>query len=237
LLVRIPWGHHVLIINKCKGDVAKALFYVRKTVENGWSRNVLAIEIDGDLYSRQGKAVTNFALTMPAPDSDLAQQLTKDPYIFEVQGLAEKYRETELTDAMCNNIVKLLKSTKQYDLVEVKADDSFAGYFLEHYKNDIAVYFPEFTNDPELYDVANIICCNADPAGILLGKKNGEEIEISLDYTTPMYRDCSAGRFLYAELEKKGIKKLVYKSADKKHAEYLEKMGFSKNEEGFIKEI
>lgn len=110
LLVRIPWGHHVLIINKCKGDVAKALFYVRKTVENGWSRNVLAIEIDGDLYSRQGKAVTNFALTMPAPDSDLAQQLTKDPYIFEVQGLAEKYRETELTDAMCNNIVKLLNS-------------------------------------------------------------------------------------------------------------------------------
>lgn len=110
LLVQAPWGHHRLIIDKCGDDVAKALFYVRKTVENGWSRNVLAIEIEGDLYSRQGKAVTNFALTMPEPDSDLAQQLTKDPYIFEVQGLAEKYRETELTDAMCNNIVKLLNS-------------------------------------------------------------------------------------------------------------------------------
>ena len=97
-------------MNKCKGDVAKALFYVRKTVENGWSRNVLAIEIDSDLYSRQGKAVTNFALTMPDPDSDLAQQLTKDPYIFDVQGLAEKYRETELTKAMCDNIVKLLNA-------------------------------------------------------------------------------------------------------------------------------
>lgn len=110
LLVQAPWGHHRLIIDKCGDDVAKALFYVRQTVENGWSRNVLAVEIDGDLYSRQGKAVTNFALTMPEPDSDLAQQLTKDPYIFEVQGLAEKYRETELTDAMCNNIVKLLNS-------------------------------------------------------------------------------------------------------------------------------
>ena len=110
LLVQAPWGHHRLIIDKCGDDVAKALFYVRKTVENGWSRNVLAVEIDGDLYSRQGKAVTNFALTMPEPDSDLAQQLTKDPYIFEVQGLAEKYRETELTDAMCSNIVKLLNS-------------------------------------------------------------------------------------------------------------------------------
>ena len=110
MLVRIPWGHHVLIINKCKGDVAKALFYVRKTVENGWSRNVLAVEIDSDLYARQGKAVTNFALTMPEPDSDLVQQLTKDPYIFEVQGFAEKYRETELTKAMCDNIVKLLNA-------------------------------------------------------------------------------------------------------------------------------
>ena len=110
LLVQAPWGHHRLIIDKCGDDVAKALFYVRKTVENGWSRNVLAIEIEGDLYSRQGKAVTNFTLTMPEPDSDLAQQLTKDPYIFEVQGLAEKYRETELTEAMCNNIVKLLNS-------------------------------------------------------------------------------------------------------------------------------
>lgn len=110
LLVQAPWGHHRLIIDKCGDDVAKALFYVRKTVENGWSRNVLAVEIDGDLYSRQGKAVTNFALTMPEPDSDLAQRLTKDPYIFEVQGLAEKYRETELTEAMCNNIVRILNS-------------------------------------------------------------------------------------------------------------------------------
>lgn len=110
LLVRVPWGHHMLIIDKCGWDVAKALFYVRKTVENGWSRNVLAVEIAGDLYSRQGKAVTNFSLTLPEPDSDLAQQLTKDPYIFEVQGLAEKYRETELTDAMCSNIIRLLNS-------------------------------------------------------------------------------------------------------------------------------
>ncbi len=110
LIMQVPWGHHIVIMNKCGGDVEKALFYVRKTVENGWSRNVLAIEIDGDLYSRQGKAVTNFALTMPEADSDLAQQLTKDPYIFEVQGLSEKYRETELTKAMCENIVRLLNS-------------------------------------------------------------------------------------------------------------------------------
>ena len=110
LLVKVPWGHHRIIIDKCGGDVDKALFYVRKTVENGWSRNVLALEIDGDLYSREGKAITNFALTMPDADSDLAQQLTKDPYVFDVQGLAEKFRETEITEAMCNNIVRLLNA-------------------------------------------------------------------------------------------------------------------------------
>ena len=110
LIMQVPWGHHIVIMSKCGNDVEKALFYVRKTVENGWSRNVLALEIDGDLYSRQGKAITNFTLTMPDADSDLAQQLTKDPYIFDVQGLAEQYHETELTKAMCENIVRLLNS-------------------------------------------------------------------------------------------------------------------------------
>ena len=110
LLIQVPWGHHIAIIDKCRGDVAKALFYVRKTVENGWSRSVLAVEIDGDLYARQGRAVSNFSRTLPEPDGDLAQQLTRDPYVFEVQGLAEKYRETELTEAMCNHIVELLRA-------------------------------------------------------------------------------------------------------------------------------
>ena len=118
-------------------------------------------------------------------------------YAFAIQTYPTAILNVILVGVNIYNIIKLLKSTKQYDLVEVKAEDSFAGYFLEHYKNDIAVYFPEFKNNPELYDVANIVCCNADPAGILLGKKNGEEIEISLDYTTPMYRDCSVGKFLY----------------------------------------
>ena len=109
-LVRVPWGHHVAIMNKCGGDAEKAFFYVRKTVENGWSRSVLLAQIDTGLYGRAGKAVTNFALTMPKADSDLAQQLTKDPYVFEVQGLAEAFRETELTRAMCDNIVRLLNA-------------------------------------------------------------------------------------------------------------------------------
>lgn len=138
LLVRVPWGHHMLIIDKCGGDVEKALFYVRKTVENGWSRNVLGIEIDGDLYGRAGKAVTNFALTMPKPDSDLAQQLTKDPYVFEVQGLAEEYRETELTRAMCDNIVRLLNAMgRGFAFVGREYPVEVAG---EEYRIDLLFY-------------------------------------------------------------------------------------------------
>ena len=110
MLAKVPWGHHRIIIDKCGGDVKKALFYVKKMIENSWSRDVLELEIEGDLFSRQGKAVTNFATTLPKVDSDLAQQLTKDPYIFDVQGLTEQYRETELTKAMCENIVRLLNS-------------------------------------------------------------------------------------------------------------------------------
>ncbi len=158
-------------------------------------------------------------------------------YAFIIQTYPTAILNVILVGVNIYNIIKLLKSTKQYDLVEVKAEESFARYFIEHYKKDIEIYFPDFRNDAFMYDTAYIICCKADPAGILLGKKDGDEIEISLEYTTPMYRDCSVGKFLYAELDKKGINKLIYKTADEKHAEYLKKMGFSKNEEGYIKKI
>ena len=69
----IPWGHHVQILGKCKGNPEKALFYVRKTLENNWSRSVLLNFLDTDLYERQGKAVTNFKATLPQEQSDLAQ--------------------------------------------------------------------------------------------------------------------------------------------------------------------
>ena len=75
----IPWGHHRFIIDKCFDQPQKAMFFVRKTIENGWSRNMLLNFLDTDLYERQGKAITNFKLALPAPQSDLAQEMTKDP--------------------------------------------------------------------------------------------------------------------------------------------------------------
>jgi predicted nuclease of restriction endonuclease-like (RecB) superfamily len=78
----IPWGHHILIMQKVK-DTEEALFYVQKTLENNWSRAVLEYQIETNLYSRQGKAVTNFSLTLPQPESDLANEMMKEPYNFD----------------------------------------------------------------------------------------------------------------------------------------------------------
>ena len=104
----VPWSHHIRIIDKCKKDASKALFYVHQTIQNGWSRDVLLNFLDTDLYERSGKAITNFSTTLPAVDSDLAQQLTKDPYQFDFFKLKERYKESELKDELVNNIEKFL---------------------------------------------------------------------------------------------------------------------------------
>lgn len=109
-LVLVPWGHHRTIIDKCKGDRDKALFYVRRTIQNGWSRNSLLNWLSTDLYDREGKAQTNFELTMPSDDCDLARQIVKDPQNFEAFGLSEKYSETELKAAIVANIESTLLS-------------------------------------------------------------------------------------------------------------------------------
>ena len=103
-----PWGHHMLLIDKFLNDSQKALFYVHQTVKNGWSRNVLHNFIDSSLYERQGKALTNFKNTLPEIGSDLAQELTKDPYNFAFTGITKPYNERILKDALLNNITKFL---------------------------------------------------------------------------------------------------------------------------------
>ena len=77
-LFLVSWGHHRYIIDKCKGDVDKAIFYVRKTIENNWSRAVLLNWLDTNLYERQGKAITNYTMQLPNAQGDLANELTKD---------------------------------------------------------------------------------------------------------------------------------------------------------------
>ena len=104
----IPWDHQRRIIDKCKGDAKKALFFVRKVIENSWGRDVLLNFLGTDLYERQAKALTNFSKTLPAPQSDLAQQTTKDPYVFNFLAMTEDYNERELEDALVANVTKFL---------------------------------------------------------------------------------------------------------------------------------
>ena len=103
----VPWGHHLYILQRCK-TVEKALFYVRKTLENNWSRSVLLNFLDTDLHEREGKAVTNFPAALPAPSGDLAQNLTRDPYCFDFLSVTGDYNERQLKAGLVANIEKFL---------------------------------------------------------------------------------------------------------------------------------
>ena len=98
----------MILIDKFQNCPDKALFFVRQTVENGWSRDVLLNFISTDLYERQGKALTNFKRTLPDETSDLAQELTKDPYNFAFTGITGRYNERLLKDSLLNNITNFL---------------------------------------------------------------------------------------------------------------------------------
>lgn len=108
MLFSIPWGYHRYLMDRYGTEPAKALFYVRKTMEEGWSRDVLLNFMDTDLYEREGKALTNFTRTLPDETSDLAQELTKDPYNFAFTGIAQLYNERILKDALLDNISQFL---------------------------------------------------------------------------------------------------------------------------------
>ena len=103
------------------GNPKKALFFVNQVIQNNWSRAVLLNFLDTDLYERQGKAITNFNLTLPAMQSDLAQEITKDPYKFDFITLTQSYNEKELKDALMDNIQKFL--------LELGNGFAFVAYF------------------------------------------------------------------------------------------------------------
>lgn len=106
-LQSIPWGHNLAIIAKCKNH-NEALYYVQNTIAYGWSRSVLTHQIESGLWQRQGKAVCNFADTLPASQSDLAAQILKDPYIFDFLSLAGEHSERDLELGLTQQITQFL---------------------------------------------------------------------------------------------------------------------------------
>lgn len=103
----IPWGHNVLLIQKIK-DTNARLWYASKVIEHGWSRSMLTIWMGNNLYKREGKAITNFKNALPAPQSDLAQQSLKDPYVFDFLTLHKELLEKDLEDGLVTHIQKFL---------------------------------------------------------------------------------------------------------------------------------
>jgi predicted nuclease of restriction endonuclease-like (RecB) superfamily len=107
VLAGIPWGHNIVLLQKLADD-AHRRWYAAKTVEHGWSRAVLTVQIETNLYARQGKAITNFAATLPAPQSDLAQQSLKDPYVFDFLTISAEAHERELETGLIDHVQKFL---------------------------------------------------------------------------------------------------------------------------------
>lgn len=133
------------------------------------------------------------------------------------------------------NLYKLLKTEQQYDMVESKKEDALLSYFLEKYQDDIKKYFSEFTKEAA-YDKAYVVCCNGNPAGVLLGSVQEDgALDIVLDYSIPTYRDCSVGTYLYSKLPSHGIHALEYRLAETEdHVAYMKKMGFVKNANAYV---
>jgi predicted nuclease of restriction endonuclease-like (RecB) superfamily len=115
---KLPWFHNCVLLDKVK-DSAQRTWYIQQAIENGWSRNVLVLQIESGLYARQGKAITNFQATLPAPQSDLAQQIIKDPYNFDFLTLTKKAQERDLER-------ELLAHLRQF-LIELGVGFAFAG--------------------------------------------------------------------------------------------------------------
>jgi len=137
LVSLIPWGHNIVIIQKTK-NLEQSLFYILKTIENNWSRTVLGFQIESRLFERQGKAITNFQLTLPKHQSDLANETLKDPYKFDFLNLTEKIQERDIEDQLVNHITQFL--------LELGTGFAFIGrqYLLKvgenEYKIDLLFY-------------------------------------------------------------------------------------------------
>lgn len=107
LAAKIPWGHHQLLLDRLN-DPDQRLFYVQKVQQHGWSRNVLAAQIAGELHRREGRPVSNFAARLPAAESDLVQQSFKDPYLLDFIAADEPLRERELEVALIEHLERFL---------------------------------------------------------------------------------------------------------------------------------
>jgi predicted nuclease of restriction endonuclease-like (RecB) superfamily len=164
-LAQIPWTHHTIILDKCKA-IKERLFYIQKTIKNGWSKSVLSLQIQSELYKRQGNAITNFEQTLPTLQSDLANETLKSPYLLEFLELDEEIKERELETALIHHLKEFMLELgrgfsfvgRQKNIV-VGGDDFFLDLLFFNYILNCFVVFelkvgdfkPEFAGKLNFY--------------------------------------------------------------------------------------
>lgn len=197
---QIPWGHNQSLLNKLETREQR-LWYAQKAIEHGWSRNILDLQIDTNLFQRQGGAVTNFERTLPAPQSDLGRALLKDPYNFEFLTLADAAQERDLERALVTRIRDFLLELgvgfafvgSQYRL-ELEGDEFFIDLLFYHIKLHRYVvidlktteFKPEYAGKMNFYikAVNHLLCSDRDDLtiGIVLCRsKKRTIVEFALD--------------------------------------------------------
>jgi predicted nuclease of restriction endonuclease-like (RecB) superfamily len=202
----IPWGHHIQIFTKCTG-LTEANFYIAQTIEQGWSRDVLALQLKSGLFARSGKAVTNFSRTLPSPQSELAHQTLKDPYTFDFMAMTEPYNERDVERQLTQHITQFLLELgkgfafigRQYHL-EIAGNDYFIDLLFYHVTLKCYVvvelknrrFIPEYAGKLNFYlsAVDSLLKRDDDQPtiGLLLCRdKNNIEVEFALrDMSKPM---------------------------------------------------
>lgn len=140
LVGRLPWGHNLVLLSKLK-DGPSRMRYAERAIAQGWSRNVLAMQIDGNALAREGQAVTNFGSALPAPQSDLARHALKDPYLFDFLEVGKEADERSIERALVQHISRFLLElgagfafvARQLHL-EVGGEDFYVDLLFYHLK-------------------------------------------------------------------------------------------------------
>jgi predicted nuclease of restriction endonuclease-like (RecB) superfamily len=199
LVGQLPWGHNVLIFNQVKNFDAQ-LFYIRKSIENNWSRDILALQIKSGLDQRQGKAISNFKQTLPEPFSALAEQTLKDPYVFDFLSLTDDFKEKDIESQLLQNVSKfLLELGKGFAFVgrqhhlEIASQDYYIDLLFYHIPLKCYVvvelknikFIPEFAGKLNFYisavdDLVKGIDDKPTIGMLLCRDKNNIEVEYAL---------------------------------------------------------
>lgn len=132
---------------------------------------------------------------------------------------------------------KMSRTDKEYEIVKSDGNDVLLDHLLNYYHDDITKCFPGISYDTKKADQIYVVLCQGKPVGMTLGNRNGDALELMLDYSIPEFRDFSIGAYLFDHLKKEGIKKVVYRGPTEHHLNYLKRLGFEYTDGIYTKQL